>query len=807
MNRRMKSAVAVVALTGLLVAGTNVAAERPGSDSGPENLLLNPSFETQSGARPAGWEPFTWGGEGSFEHAGIGRTGNRSVMIASEKGADAAWHVKVPVQPFSTYRLSGWIKTENVTPTTGRGALLNLHNVQGVATPAVTGTCEWTQVEVVFETGDQDSLWINCLFGGWGLATGKAWYDDLSLKRLSTANLKPGITIDAGRKGEPISKYVYGQFIEHLGRCIYGGIWAEMLEDRKFYFPVTAEYDPYRPSRGVPKDAPFPVVGASPWQIVGAADSVRMVKEDSFVGEQTPLIAPGSGIRQNDLGLVDNKQYAGYVWLKPTEGTTTVQVALRWGERPKDMDRTTLTTGTDRYQQCPFRFTSGAGTNKGMLEIRVTGEAPSLVGTVSLMPADNVEGMRADTLKLLGELDAPVYRWPGGNFVSGYNWKDGIGDRDRRPPRKNPAWTGVEHNDFGFDELMTFCRLIGTEPLVVVNSGQGDAAMAVEELQYANGSPDTPMGKLRAKNGHPEPYKVKWWGIGNEMYGKWQLGYMPLEKYVEKHNQFAEALRAVDPSIKLIAVGAVGPWSEGMMSRCADHMDLVSEHFYVRDQPGLLSHVAQTRRRVRDIAAAHRRYREQFDSLEGKDIRIALDEWNYWYGPYVYGELGVRYFLKDALGVGTALNEFARNTDIYFMANYAQTVNVIGCIKTSKTDAAFAATGLALKLYRKHFGTVPVAAEAGQPLDVAAALSKDGRVLTVAVVNATMEPFDVPLDVQGAKLTGTGRLWQIAGPDPMACNEPGKEPNVTIQETPADGISDQLKVAPCSLSIYALNVE
>jgi alpha-N-arabinofuranosidase len=281
---------------------------------------------------------------------------------------------------------------------------------------------------------------------------------------------------------------------------------------------------------------------------------------------------------------------------------------------------------------------------------------------------------------------------------------------------------------------------------------------------------------------------------------------MPLEKYLEKHNQFAAAMRQADPAIQLIAVGAVGRWSEGMMTHCADHMDLISEHFYVREQPGLLSHVAQTRQRVRDIAAAHRRYREQFDSLKGKDIRIALDEWNYWYGPYLYGELGVRYFLKDALGVGTALNEFARNTDMYFMANYAQTVNVIGAIKTSKTEAALATTGVALKLYRKHFGEVPVATESGEPLDVAAALSEDGRVLTVAIVNATMEPFEVPLEMEGAELAGSGRRYQIAGSDPMAYNEPGRPPNVKIEESSLGGVRGKLEVAPCSASIYALDL-
>ena len=202
----------------------------------------------------------------------------------------------------------------------------------------------------------------------------------------------------------------------------------------------------------------------------------------------------------------------------------------------------TFTCGPQEYTRHAFEFLAAESTDRASLTVAVTG-SPCYIGTVSLMPADNVHGMRADTLKLLQELNSPVYRWPGGNFVSGYDWQDGIGDRDRRPPRKNPAWTGVEHNDFGFDEFMTFCRLLDTEPYIAVNSGLGQVDSAREELQYANGSAETPMGALRAKNGHAEPYRVQWWSIGNEMYGGWQLGHMPLENYVQKHNEFAKAMR------------------------------------------------------------------------------------------------------------------------------------------------------------------------------------------------------------------------------------------------------------------------
>jgi len=775
------------------------------AEAAPPNLLPNPSFEEGQEGQPAGWKQVKWGGEAAFDLPGVGHTGKRSAAIASEKGADASWSVTVPVEPWATYRLSGWIKTQDVKATTGRGALLNVHTLQGAETKALAGTHEWTKVEVTFETRDHDAAQVNCLLGGWGLATGKAWYDDLVLEQTGKLPAPPpGIRIDAAKVGETISKYVYGQFIEHLGRCIYGGIWAEMLEDRKFWYPVTPKYAPHA---GVTKEVPLPVISASPWQIVGPDGGVKMVKEDAFVGEHTPEVAAGSGLRQNELGLVKGRAYVGYLWLKGAGGAAKLDVTLRWGDGEKDVDRAAVENAKAGYEKAAFRFTAGADTPNGSLELRVTGAAPCRIGTVSLMPADNVDGMRPDTLALLKELNSPVYRWPGGNFVSGYNWRDGIGERDRRPPRKNPAWTGVEHNDFGLHEFMRFCEALGTEAYIAVNSGLGDTKSATDEVQYANGAADTPMGKLRAANGHPEPWKVRWWSIGNEMYGGWQLGHMPLDKYTQKHNEFAGAMRAVDPSIQLIAVGDAGPWSEGMLNACADHMALMSEHFYCGEQPGLLGHMAQVPNAIRRKCDLHRQYRRDFDSLKGKDIRIAMDEWNYWYGPAPFGEIGTRYFLKDALGIAAGLHEYARQSDMVFMANYAQTVNVIGCLKTTKTAAALETTGLVLKLYRERFGTIPAATESSRLLDAQAAWTADRKALTIGIVNPSLKAVEIPLEVKGAKLAGAGTRWQIAGSDPMAFNDPGQPPQVAIEESAVKGVSDKLSVAPCSVTLFALSVE
>jgi alpha-N-arabinofuranosidase len=759
----------------------------------PQNLIQNPSFEQAAGDAPAEWEPQTWGGEAEFKYVEGGHTGNRCVTITSQAGADAGWQTSVAVKPHSQYKLTGWIKTENVVAKDGKGALLNLHNIPPLQSAAITGTNDWTQVELLFDSGDNDSIEINCLFGGWGLATGKAFYDDLCLELLSTKTVtaNPAVKIDASKTSEPISKYIYGQFIEHLGRCIYGGIWAEMLEDRKFFYPVGAK--------------------ESPWKVVGDASNVKMSKENPFVGEHTPEVrvpADGivCGIQQGELGLIKEKEYTGRIILSGDK-SVKVSVSLVWGAGESERQIIVIDKLSSKYTTRQLRFKSGGDTDKGRLEIVGSRKGTFRIGTVSLMPGDNIKGMRADTLKLLKELNSPIYRWPGGNFASGYDWHDGIGERDKRPPCKNPAWQGLEHNDFGLDEFIIFCREIGTEPLITVNSGFGDDHSAAEEVEYANGSRDTPMGKWRAANGHPEPYHAKWWCIGNEMYGRWQLGYISLEQYVLKHNLFARAMRKVDPVVKLTAVGEVGRWSEGMLKNCADYMDLISEHFYKGAKKTVMEHARQAPDAVRGIVTAHRDYRKRLDSLKGKDIRIAIDEWNYWYGEHVFGELGTRYFQRDALGVAAGLHEMVRNSDIVFMANYAQAVNVIGAIKTTKTDAAFETTGLVLKLYRNHFGQIPVAISGeAYPLDVVAAWTENKKALTIGIVNPTDKLCELPVELNGARLKGTGKLYLIAHNDPMAYNEPGKPPNVIIEERTVTGISDKLTVPPYSVSLYELAV-
>lgn len=595
------------------------------------------------------------------------------------------------------------------------------------------------------------------------------------------------VVIDAASTGEPISKYIYGQFIEHLGRCIYGGIWAEMLDDRKFFDGVGE--------------------GSSPWSAIGTAASVKMDSIAPFVGDHTPCVNLPGGIQQAGLTVVAGEHYVGRVWLAGDAGAAPVSVSLVWGEAKGDRETVVVTPIGREYIKVPFEFTAGESTDNARLEIVSSGTGRLWIGTASLMPASNYKGMRPDTLAAMRELDSPVYRWPGGNFVSGYDWRDGIGDCDRRPPRKNPAWKGVEHNDFGIHEFFDLCEAIDTEPLVVVNTGFGDAYSAAQEVEYINGTANTSMGQWRASNGRIEPWAVEWWGVGNEMFGPWQLGFMATEQYVLKHKEVERAMRKVDPTIKTIGVGEAGPWSEAIMSGCADYMDVISEHFYCKDKENVVEHVDQIPAAIKAKVEAHRCYRTEFPALAGKDVRIAMDEWNYWYGPEPFGELGVRYFWKDALGIAAGLHEYFRQSDMVFMANYAQTVNVLGCIKTTPTAAALETAGLVLKMYRQKFGTIPVklTRSEGYP-DIAAALTEDRKTVTVGIVNPY--PVAKTLDVQlwDATPSGTGTRYQLACDDVMALNDPGVEPRTVIEEQKITGFEGSVTVPPYSVTICALDL-
>jgi alpha-N-arabinofuranosidase len=656
------------------------------------------------------------------------------------------------------------------------------------------------------------------------------------------------VTVDASQTRAPISPYLYGQFIEHIGDLVNRSVWAELLDDRKFYYAVTSESPaPEPPQRPLRSRRP------NRWRPIGPDAAVVMDRERPYVGEHTPLIKLAGndprGIQQAGLVLRKSKVYSGRVVLAG-EPDVAVTVSLVWGPSPGDRQTIPITGLQATYAKFPLKFTAGGDTDDGRIEIAATGTGSLHVGAVSLMPADNIRGFRPDTIALLKQLRSGMYRFPGGNFLSAHEWRDAIGDPDHRPPRWDYVWSALQPNDVGTDEFMTMCDLLGVDAFISVNAGFGDAYSAAQLVEYVNGAADTPMGKLRAANGHPAPYKVKWWGIGNEMYGTWQFGYMAPKQYVIKHNMFAKAMRAVDPTITLLATGATpeemtvnrlsvaltgkvvpdygsdADFTGLLLAHCLDNVDVMSEHFYSYDrerfdleqnkrvpiEEPLPEAAYRAANRVRAKVEAYEEYARRIPGLQKKHLTIAIDEWALTRLPAN---------LKQTLANAVVFHEMFRHTDLLQMAGHTMGTS---SIEFNATEAALNTTGLLFQLYRDHFGTVPVEVDGNSPppapkypvggdqpkvnagsptypLDVSAALTSDGKFLTLAVINPTESAQKLDLTINGVDLRGKGRLWRLTGPGINAVTGLSRH-EVQVVETPLGEVTKTLQVAPISVELY-----
>lgn len=568
------------------------------------------------------------------------------------------------------------------------------------------------------------------------------------------------VTVNTQQTAEPVSKYLFGSFIEHIGPLIYRSLWSEMLDDRKFYFPISSE-GPEAPARR--QGGGFRGMQLRKWRPVGPDDVVVMDKNQPFVGEQSPRIAlDGStphGIQQTGISLVKGKKYVGRIYLRGTPGTR-VKVSLIWGEGANDRQTVSFDSLTEAYKKLPFKFTAGADTSEGTFEITGTGDGNFHIGTVSLMPADNIDGFRPDTIALLRKLHSGMWRLPGGNFLSDWSWYNGVGDIDKRPPTFDYAWHAMQPNDVGLDEFMTFCRLIGVDPYITVNAGFGDAHSAGQEVQYMNGSVDTPMGAWRARNGHPAPYHVKYWNIGNEPWGTFQLGYTDLKYYVLKNNEFAAAMRKADPSITLIAsakmlepmaltgenrakyadnlaplFGTDIDWTGGILKNCWGTFSGIAQHWYEGpgrhfdiekakalppDAPSSEAYVTydpttlQFARYAGDVILRHAEewegYQKRFPQMIPDKIFMSLDEYAYGLGG---GARRGGPNLKLALAYGMLLNEMMRHTSFITMAAHTMGTS---SLDITPTGSVINPVGLVYEMYGEHFpGMIPVEVTGNSP--------------------------------------------------------------------------------------------
>ena len=567
------------------------------------------------------------------------------------------------------------------------------------------------------------------------------------------------VTVDTTRTAPAVSPYEYGMFIEHIRNSFYRSLWAELLDDRKFYYAISS-----KDAEAAPPAGPAGRQSLRKWRPVGLDETVFMDKSQPFVGDQSPRIAlaPSTphGIRQSGFSLVKGKKYIGRIVLRgngSNTGGAHIQAALIWGQGPGQRQIISIPSLKPAWQTLPLSFTAQADTDDASFEVTGTGTGDFHVGAVSLMPADNIHGFRPDSIAALRQINMGFWRY-GGNYTSNLIWYHVVGDPDKRPPDFDYAWNAMQPNDLGLDEFMTLCKLLNVEAYISVNAGFGDSHSAAEEVEYMNGSATTYMGAKRAANGHPQPYHVKLWNIGNEPWGSWQLGRTDTKYFMLKHNEFAKAMRAVDPSIVLIASGRMlqddtlrgdlrtryaeniqplfgtdADWTGSFLAHCWGNFDGIAEHWYAqpgrRFDPALASKlppdasneeayvkVDQTLQQfarypaniVRVKAEEWEGYQQRFPAMVTHKTFLSIDEYAYFGGGFARGVN-----LKLSLAYGMIFNEMLRHTDFLTMA--AHTTGA-GMMDFSPTAATLNTTGLIFKLYSHHFvGTIPVAVDGNSP--------------------------------------------------------------------------------------------
>lgn len=322
-------------------------------------------------------------------------------------------------------------------------------------------------------------------------------------------------------------------------------------------------------------------------------------------------------------------------------------------------------------------------------------------------PLSDAHGFRTDVVEAVRRLKPPLLRWPGGNFVSGYHFADGIGPVDSRPRRMDLAWHAEESNRFGTDEFMRYCELVGAEPYLCVNMGTGTMDEAQAWVEYCNGTGDTYWANQRRANGHEAPYGVRLWGLGNEMYGPWQIGQLSAADYVTAARQFAKVMTWTDPSIELVSCGENGwsDWDRTVLEGLAEFVRYHSLHIYTGSDDYwtnvLAPHQAERALRITGALIEQVRYNQRIKH----PIHVAYDEWNVWFREREGTEgLEERYTLADALAVATFLHAFVRHGSLVRIANLAQLVNVIAPIVTSPGGLFLQTIYHPLRLFADHLG-------------------------------------------------------------------------------------------------------
>ena len=435
-------------------------------------------------------------------------------------------------------------------------------------------------------------------------------------------------------------------------------------------------------------------------------------------------------------------------------------------------------------------------------------------------PTADEAGLRRDVLELIKPLNISHIRYPGGNFLSGYRWEDGIGPKEERPVRPELAWQALEPNLFGTDEFMDFCDKAGCSPMIGVNLGTGTPQSAADLVEYCNFPGGTYNSELRRKNGHDKPYGVKLWCLGNEMDGPWQICAKSAEEYAAIARESGKMMKLIDPSIELVACGSsyrampsFGTWERTVLDGCWEQIDYLSLHQYYQcndgDLPTFLARSVEMEGFIHEVADICREIKEKKSS--DKDVYLSFDEWNVWYhwqlekkdspmwtvGRRVEEE---EYNFADALVVGCMMNTLINNADTVKIACLAQLVNALAAIMTEPLGPAWAQSIYYPFAYASRFGRGTALksetdcesygcsiSEAVPYLDSAAVLSPDRQEMSIFIVNRSLDEA-AECEISMPESFHITEHLAMAGFDPYAANSAENAPiRPAAYSLPEDG--------------------
>jgi alpha-N-arabinofuranosidase len=432
-------------------------------------------------------------------------------------------------------------------------------------------------------------------------------------------------------------------------------------------------------------------------------------------------------------------------------------------------------------------------------------------------PLADENGFRKDVLAAAKQLGVAQIRWPGGNFVSGYHWEDGIGPKAKRPVRRDDAWGALESNQFGTDEFLQYCERVGAEPYICVNAGLGTIDEARHWVEYVNEPDHTYYADLRRANGRDKPYGVKIWGIGNEIDGPWQLGHRSAEDYAKFALEAAKAMRRADDSILLIASGsshftATGDWMDWnrtVLETLKNDIDYLSLHTYIGNRENNLEQFlaagADIDRRIAIVNGMIKAVQET--QTTKRPIYIAFDEWNVWYRTFGNSEfdtgrkgLEERYNVEDALAMGMFFNSFFRHADTVKLANLAQLVNVIAPIMTDQRGLFLQTIYWPIAEYGKQRNNAAIDALVDSPtydyngekvkyLDVSVTRdAKSGRLYVNVLNRSAKNDIAATIETAAAKVASQVDVWQMNNADLKALNTMADDKQVrpVTKTTPGD---------------------